>query len=179
MAKNDEQKNNLAFVDGQNMYMSTTSADKPWRIDLARFRVYLRRKYGVEKVYYFLGFVQEKYQDLYDEIQSSGFILKFKEHNPAMLGVKKGNVDTDIVFYIMKMLYRKESFDNVVLVSGDGDYKLLVEFLIEERRFEKILFPNQMKASSLYKSIELKYRADLGAEQVRRKIKKEKGSLGS
>ena len=49
MAKNDEQKNNLAFVDGQNMYMSTTSADKPWRIDLARFRVYLRRKYGVEK----------------------------------------------------------------------------------------------------------------------------------
>ena len=172
MAKNDEQKNNLAFVDGQNMYMSTTSADKPWRIDLARFRVYLRRKYGVEKAYYFLGFVQEKYQDLYDEIQSSGFILKFKEHNPAMLGVKKGNVDTDIVFYIMKMLYRKESFDNVVLVSGDGDYK-------EERRFEKILFPNQMKASSLYKSIELKYRADLGAEQVRRKIKKEKGSLGS
>ena len=123
--------------------------------------------------------MQEKYQDLYDEIQSSGFILKFKEHNPAMLGVKKGNVDTDIVFYIMKMLYRKESFDNVVLVSGDGDYKLLVEFLIEERRFEKILFPNQMKASSLYKSIELKYRADLGAEQVRRKIKKEKGSLGS
>src|SRR3990167_11219899 len=179
MTKNDEQKNNLAFVDGQNVYMSTTTADKPWRIDLARFRVYLRRKYGVEKVYYFLGFVQEKYQDLYDEIQSSGFILKFKEHNPAMLGVKKGNVDTDIVFYIMKMLYRKESFDNVVLVSGDGDYKLLVEFLIEERRFEKILFPNQMKASSLYKSIELKYRADLGAEQVRRKIKKEKGSLGS
>ncbi len=95
MPKNDEQKNNIAFIDGQNVYMSTASADKPMHIDLARFRVYLRRKYGVEKAYYFLGFVQDKYQKLYDEIQIAGFILKFKEHNPAMLGVKKGNVDTD------------------------------------------------------------------------------------
>ena len=93
--------------------------------------------------------MQENYQDLYDEIQEAGFILKFKEHNPAMLGIKKGNVDTDIVFSVMKMLYRKENFSNVVLVSGDGDYKLLVEFLIEERRFEKILFPDFKRASSL------------------------------
>ncbi len=181
MPKKDEQKNNIAFVDGQNVYMGTASADKPWHIDLARFRVYLRQKYGVEQAYYFLGFVQDKYQKLYDEIQIAGFILKFKEHNPAMLGVKKGNVDTDIVFYIMKMLYKKESFGNVVLVSGDGDYKLLVEFLIEEGRFEKILFPEKKRASSLYKTIDLIYWADLNVEAIRRKIgrQKEKGSLGS
>src|SRR3989338_3808728 len=109
----DKKQNNVAFVDGQNLYMSITTADKPWLIDLVRFRVYLRKKYGVEKAYYFLGFVQEKYQDLYDEIQEAGLVLKFKEHNPAMIGVKKGNVDTDIVFYAMKMLYQKENFKNV------------------------------------------------------------------
>ncbi|MBI4359891.1 MAG: NYN domain-containing protein [Candidatus Jacksonbacteria bacterium] len=177
MTRNDEQKNNLAFVDGQNIYMSTTTADKPWRIDLPRFRVYLKQKYKVGKAYYFLGFTREEYQGLYDEIQEAGFILQFREHSSAMLGKKKGNVDTDIVFAVMKKLYQHEAFYKVVLVSGDGDYKMLVDFLIKENRFEKILFPDQRKASSLYKNIELKYRADLGAEPVRRKIKKRKGLL--
>ena len=175
----DEQPQNLAFVGGQNLYMSATAADKPWQIDLARLRVYLRQKYGVEKAYYFLGFTKEEYQELYDEIQEAGFILQFREHSSVMLGKKKGNVDTDIVFAVMKKMYRRETFDKVVLVSGDGDYKILVDFLIEENKFEKILFPNQKKASSLYKGIDLKYRADLGAEPVRKKIQKEKGSLGS
>lgn len=177
MTRDSRQQNNIAFVDGQNLYMSVMTADDPWRIDLARFRVYLRQKYNVGKAYYFLGFVQEKYQDLYDEIQEAGFILKFKEHNPAMLGVKKGNVDTDIVFYVMKMLYQKEIFSNVVLVSGDGDYKLLVEFLIKEGRFEKILFPDFKRASSLYKKITRKYFDGLDRNGVKEKITKRKGGL--
>ena len=175
------QQNNIAFVDGQNLYMSTTTDDKPWFIDLARLRVYLRQKYKVGKAYYFLGFTREEHQELYNKIQEAGFILQFKEHSPAMLGKKKGNVDTDIVFAVMKKLYRNETFDKIVLVSGDGDYKMLVDFLIEENRFEKILFPDQKRASSLYKKIDLKYRADLNTESMRKKIgrQKEKGSLGN
>jgi len=175
------QQNNIAFVDGQNLYMSTTTDDKPWFIDLARLRVYLRQKYKIGKAYYFLGFTREEHQELYNKIQEAGFILQFKEHSPAMLGKKKGNVDTDIVFAVMKKLYRNETFDKIVLVSGDGDYKMLVDFLIEENRFEKILFPDQKRASSLYKKIDLKYRADLNTEPMRKKIgrQKEKGSLGN
>ncbi|MCK5539249.1 MAG: hypothetical protein KAI79_20670, partial [Bacteroidales bacterium] len=52
---------------------------------------------------------------------------------------------------------KKELFDKIVLVSGDGDYKMLVDFLIEEGRFKKILFPNKKFASSLYKKITRKY----------------------
>ena len=175
------QQNNIAFVDRQNLYISTTTDDKPWFIDLARLRVYLRQKYKVGKAYYFLGFTREEHQELYNKIQEAGFILQFKEHSPAMLGKKKGNVDTDIVFAVMKKLYRNETFDKIVLVSGDGDYKMLVDFLIEENRFEKILFPDQKRASSLYKKIDLKYRADLNTEPMRKKIgrQKEKGSLGN
>ncbi|MHB1117944.1 MAG: NYN domain-containing protein [Minisyncoccota bacterium] len=175
--KMKSKENNYAFIDGQNLYMSTLSAHTPWRIDLERFRVYLKQKYNVEKAYYFLGFVQEKNQELYNEIQEAGFILQFREHNPAMLGKKKGNVDTDIVFHIMKKLYRREQFGNIVLVSGDGDYKLLVDFLIEEERFEKILFPDGVRASSLYKKITRKYFDNLDKEDVRAKIGKRKGGL--
>jgi len=153
MNANENQKNNLAFVDGQNLYMGTNSENPAWEVDLAKFRQYLTKKYSVQKAYYFLGFVNESNQDLYDEIQEAGFVLKFREHNSVMMSKKKGNVDTDIVFDIMKRMYKKEPFDKIVLVTGDGDYKMLVDFLIKENKFEKILFPNKHFASSLYKSI--------------------------
>ena len=151
--KNKSSENNLAFIDGQNLYMGTNSETPPWEINLEKFRKYLLKKYNVQKAYYFLGFVKEDYQELYEKIQSAGFILKFREHSSVMMSKKKGNVDTDIVFDIMKRIYKKEPFNKIVLVAGDGDYKMLVDFLIEENRFEKILFPNKQFASSLYKSI--------------------------
>lgn len=166
---------NFAFIDGQNLFMGTAKREKdPWRIDLARFRIYLEQKYQVAKAYYFLGYVQEMNQELYEEIQGAGFVLIFREHNPAMMGKKKGNVDSDIIFQIMKKMYKKEEFEKIVLVSGDGDYKLVVDFLIEENRFAKILFPDRSRASSLYKKIGAAYFDALDTADVRRKIEQMK-----
>ncbi|MEI6650284.1 MAG: NYN domain-containing protein [Candidatus Moraniibacteriota bacterium] len=173
---------NFAFIDGQNLYMGTAKREQePWKIHLRRFRVYLEQKYGVSKAYYFLGYVQEERQDLYEEIQAAGFVLIFREHNVAMIGKKKGNVDSDIIFHIMKKLYKGEPFQKVFLISGDGDYRMLVDFLIEEGRFGKILFPNRQYASSLYKKLGSEYFDYLDSLAIRKKIaaKKEKGSLGS
>ena len=170
MNKNKNIENNLAFIDGQNLYMGTRSEQPAWVVDLVGFRVYLSQKYKIQRAYYFLGFVNEKYQDLYDSVQEAGFILKFREHNSAMLGKKKGNVDSDIIFNIMKKLYKKELFNKIVLVTGDGDYKMLVDFLIEEDKFEKILFPNKQFASSLYKELPNKYYDYLN--NIKSKIKK-------
>jgi uncharacterized LabA/DUF88 family protein len=71
-----------------------------------------------------------------------------------MTGKKKGNVDTDIVFLIMSKLYKKEDFDKVILVSGDGDYKRMVSFLIEENRFAKLIVPSRHHMSSLYNKVD-------------------------
>ncbi len=142
--------------------------------------MYLKEKYAVDKAYYFLGYVQETNQELYEEIQNAGFVLIFREHNPAMIGKKKGNVDSDIIFHIMKKMYKKENFEKVVIVSGDGDYKLVVDFLIEEKRFAKMLFPDRDRASSLYKKIGAAYFDALDSVDIRAKIEgNEKGSLGS
>ena len=176
-----EKQENLAFIDGQNLYMGTAKLEQnPWRINLRRFRVYLEQKYKVAKAYYFLGYVQEANEELYEEIQGAGFVLVFREHNAAMIGKKKGNVDSDIIFQIMKRLYREgEGIQKIFLVSGDGDYKMLVDFLIEEKKFGKVLFPNRKYASSLYKKLGSEYFDYL--ESAREKIgqKKEKGSLGN
>ena len=46
---------NIAYVDGQNLRMGTTKRDPEWKVYLARFRVYLQKKYNVERAYYYLG----------------------------------------------------------------------------------------------------------------------------
>lgn len=78
-------------------------------------------------------------------------------------------------------MYKKEDFAKIILVSGDGDYKLVVDFLIEENRLEKVLFPNRRYASSLYKKMGSTYFDYLDNKDIKHKIgvKKEKGSLGS
>jgi len=162
--------NNLAFIDGQNLYMGTTTGDNPWKVDLSKFKIYLEKKYHVKEAYYFLGYVQDTNQELYEEIQKAGFILVFRQHNPAMIGKKKGNVDSDIIFQVMKRLCKNADFEKIVLVSGDGDYKILVDFLIEEKRFKKVLFPNIKFASSLYKQIGSEYFDYLESKDVKDKI---------
>lgn len=163
---------NIAYIDGQNLYMGTSKIDSPWKVDLHRFRIYLQKKFKVKVAYYYLGYVQEgqKSEELYEEIQKAGFILVFREHNSAMLGKKKGNVDSDIIFSVMKKLYKKESFQRIVLVSGDGDYKMLIDFLREEKYLEKILFPNRKFRSSLYKELSNNYFVYLDDKDVKNKI---------
>lgn len=178
-----ERKSNIAYIDGQNLRMGTLDTRPSWRIDLQRFRVYLREKYQVDKAFYYMGYVidGDKYQRLYEHIQESGFILVFREHNSAMIGKKKGNVDSDIILDAMKRLYLKEKFDQIVLVSGDGDYKGLVDFLIAQNKFSKVLFPNKKYASSLYRQLEPKYFDYLNSPAVQQKIehKKRRSSLGN
>jgi uncharacterized LabA/DUF88 family protein len=158
---------NIAFIDGQNLHLGTNEAD--WKIDHKKFRIYLHDKYKVEEAYYFLGYISEDYQDLYYKLQKAGFIVVFKEHKENFKGNKKGNVDTDIVFEIMKSIIEK-SYNKIILVSGDGDYKKVVDYLIKKNKFQKILFPNMKFASSLYKKLTNAYFAHLGIQATKNKI---------
>ena len=173
--KQSEKKPNIAFIDGQNLYFGTTkcsdcaealgkdlknmqlrdcSCGFAWEVNLSKLRIYLKENYNVSEAYYVLGFLREENNDLYNDLQKAGFIVQFKEHKEMFVSKKKGNVDTDIVFEIMKKLLEEgEEFDKIVIVSGDGDYKKLVSYLVSKDRFEKILFPNKKFASSLYKEL--------------------------
>ncbi len=148
-AMNLEKESNIAFIDGQNLHLGTTQEN--WKIDLKKLRIYLKDKYHITEAYYFLGYISEAEQGLYDNLHKSGFVVLFKEHNLVVKSKKKGNVDTDIVFEIMKNLVDNKDFNKIILISGDGDYKKLVDYLIKKDRFKKILFPNRRFASSLYK----------------------------
>lgn len=70
----------------------------------------------------------------------------------------------------MKKLVENEPLDKVFIVSGDGDYKKLVDFLIKKSKFGKMLFPNKKFASSLYKSLGREYYDYLEETDVKAKI---------
>lgn len=161
-------ENILAFIDGQNLHLGTKESG--WRIDHRKFRIYLKEKYNVSEAYYFLGFISEDQQDLYDNLQKKGFILSFREHSSKLKGKKKGNVDCDIVFSVMKKIAEKESFDKILIVSGDGDYIKLVDYLIKKEIFLKMLFPNKAFASTLYQRYGSEYFDYLEQDEVKKKI---------
>ena len=159
---------NVAFIDGQNLHLGTRV--NGWTIDHAKFRIYLRDKYHIDEAYYFLGFVSEEEQDLYNNLQRAGFILSFREHSSTLKGQKKGNVDSDIVFSAMRMVADGELFEKIFIISGDGDYKKLVDYLVKKQRFGKMLFPNTQFASSLYRQLGGDSFAYLDDRDVRSKI---------
>ena len=60
---------NIAFIDGQNLHLGTKEGG--WSVDHKKLRIYLRDKYKVVEAYYFLGFVSQNQQDLYDKLQKA------------------------------------------------------------------------------------------------------------
>ena len=62
----------------------------------------------------------------------------------------KGNIDAELVLWAMKEL---KNYDKAVIVSGDGDFYCLVEYLHEQKKLLKLLVPS-MHYSGLYRAYE-------------------------
>ncbi len=117
---------NYAFIDWQNLYQWLD-----WNLDYKRFRIFLKDKFNIEKAYYFLWFMQKE-SDMYEKLQESGFILVFNNKWENLKSSKKWNIDTNLVFQAMKK-FIEDDFDNIVLISGDWDYKMMVDYFIEKK----------------------------------------------
>lgn len=167
---------NIAYIDGQNLNQATTKADIPWKVDFGRFRAYLKRKYGVDTALYFMGVHNPKYEGMYNMMRRSGFEVVFREHSKRHKSDKAGNVDSDVVFSMMRDMH-EDAEPRLVLVSGDGDYIKTVRYLVDNDRMEKVLFPSHRNASSLYKEIPTRCKAYLDDSVVRRKIELAAGGL--
>jgi len=153
------QEKNYAYIDWQNLFLWIKSDNENWIIDYKKFRIYLKDKYKVEKAFYFLWYSKEENKSMYKDLEDAGFIIIFKEQKIDSVSKKKWNIDSDLIFHVMKEIIINKNFDKIVLVSWDWDFKILVNFLIEQNKFKKILFPSKKFTSSLYKSLSIKYKS--------------------
>lgn len=138
-----------AFIDSQNLNLGIK--DQGWRLDFARFRIYLKDKYKVKKAFLFLGFIP-KNRKLYNHLKTSGYELVFKNTVKDDHGKPKGNVDAELIVWTMKCVYEKIC-NKVIIVSGDGDFAILAEFLLEKNKLLKFIVPNYKTMSILIKKV--------------------------
>jgi uncharacterized LabA/DUF88 family protein len=143
-------KNNYAFIDSQNLYLAVRELG--WRIDFHRFRVYLKEKYGVAKAYLFIGYIEGN-TELYKSLQDAGFICIFKPTLVYRDGHTKGNCDAELV---LQAMIEYQNYHSAVIVTGDGDFQCLINYLIGNGKLEALLIPNQRKYSGLLKSTKIK-----------------------
>jgi uncharacterized LabA/DUF88 family protein len=178
--------NTYAFIDSQNLNLGTQRMG--WKLDWRKFREFLDKKYGVTHAYMFIGYMSEN-EALYEYMHELGYLIVLKptidvtasqeggqktetssddktkggedkeKEKPAV----KGNVDADLVLYAMKEL---PNYDEAIIVSGDGDFLGLVEYLQQQGKLAHILTPN-WQYSSLFKPYESQI---VRLDQLRRQL---------
>ena len=140
-------KNCVAYINASNLKFGIEQSG--WELDYKSFRSWLRDKFGVSRVILFMGLIPDN-AELYNHLQSIGYDISFK---PTVIGKEgriKGNIDGELILTIAKDFYENK-LENVVLVSGDGDYHCVVEFLKEKNIPVTIVSPNKKYLSLLLK----------------------------
>lgn len=135
------------YIDGNNLYRS--AKERGFDINYKKFRGWLRQKYNPENVYLFVGLVPSR-TSFYKYLQESGFILIFKQ-TITVAGIVKGNCDAELVLKTVSDFYTK-SYTSCILITGDGDFGCLVEFLQENEVIKRVIAPDEDKCSILLKN---------------------------
>jgi len=136
-----------AFIDSQNLNLGVLK--QGGKLDFHKFREYLKLKHNVSKAFLFIGYVEEN-KVLYDYLKRSGYVCVFKkviEYKDKDI-VMKGNIDADLVLHAMIEL---SHYDKAIIVSGDGDFYPLIDYLKKKNKLLKIITPNKKYSSLLLK----------------------------
>lgn len=135
------------YIDGNNFYRS--AKELRFEINYKKFRGWLRQKYNPANVFLFIGLVPERVK-FYEHLQSCGYILIFKQ--TVSVGEKiKGNCDAELVLKCVSDFYNKE-FDKCLIITGDGDFGCLVEYMRDKNVLDSIISPDEHKCSILLKN---------------------------
>lgn len=141
---------NIAYIDNTNLHKGCEA--EGFSLDYAKFRTYLEERLHVEIAYIFIGYVPGN-EERYRKFKEQGYTLIFKPTLPDSTGRIKGNCDAELVLKSVRDFYEKE-YDKAILVSSDGDFGCLVQFLQEKNKLEIVLSPrNKDKCSSLIKRL--------------------------
>ncbi len=140
-------KSVYAFIDSQNLNQGVLR--QGGKLDFKKFREYLKLKHGVSKAFLFIGYVEEN-KPLYEYLKHAGYVCVFKkviEYKDKDIATK-GNIDADLVLHTM---IEYPHYDKAIIVSGDGDFYPLIEYLKKKGKLLKIITPNKRYSSLLLK----------------------------
>lgn len=148
-----------AFIDSQNLNLGTSKdlikngrvVYQGWKLDFKKFRKYLSDKFRVDKAFLFIGYIKQN-ESLYKKLRADGYELIFKPTVKDNIGKPKGNVDAELVLHAAAIEF--SNYNKAVVVSGDGDFYCLHEYLEKNKKLHRIIIPNSKSESSLLKKFQ-------------------------
>ncbi|WND01975.1 NYN domain-containing protein [Temperatibacter marinus] len=118
------------FIDGANLYATARALDM--EIDYKSLRAFFAKRSRLVRAFYYTAILEDAeyspLRPLIDWLDYNGFTLITKpvkeftdEHGRRKI---KGNMDIEIAVDMMNI---SETIDHIVLFSGDGDFRRLIE----------------------------------------------------
>ena len=149
------------FIDGANLYSAARALG--FDIDYRRLLKVFREKGHLVRAYYYTALVEnEEYspiRPLVDWLDYNGYRLVTKSAREYVDGNGRkrfrGDMDVEIAVDMMEMA---ASADHLVLFSGDGDFRVLVEAV--QRRGARVTVVSTVKSQPPMASDDLRRQAD-------------------
>ena len=149
------------FIDGSNLYAAAKSLG--FDIDYKKLRAEFSQRGKLVRAFYYTALVEDQeyspIRPLVDWLDYNGFTMvtkAAKEYTDQMGRRKvKGNMDLELAVDAMEMA---GSVDHIVLFSGDGDFRVLVEAL--QRRGVRVSVVSTIRSQPPMIADELRRQAD-------------------
>ena len=149
------------FIDGANLYSAARALG--FDIDYKRLLTLFQGKGRLLRAFYYTALVEDQeyspIRPLIDWLDYNGYTMvtkPTKEFTDAMGRRKiKGNMDIELAIDVLEMA---EHLDHVILFSGDGDFRRLVEAV--QRRGARVTVVSTVKSQPPMASDDLRRQAD-------------------
>src|SRR5689334_18171733 len=149
------------FIDGANLYSAARALG--FDIDYRRLLKVFREKGRLVRAYYYTALVEDQeyspIRPLVDWLDYNGYTMvtkPTKEYTDATGRRKiKGNMDIELAIDVLEMA---QHLDHVVLVSGDGDFRRLVEAV--QRKGVRVTVVSTIRSAPPMVADELRRQAD-------------------
>ena len=150
------------FIDGANLYAAAKALD--FDIDYKRLLKHFATRGHLVRAFYYTALIDEAeyspLRPLVDWLDYNGYTMvtkPAKEFTDSTTGKRKikGNMDIELAIDMLEMADR---LDHIVLFSGDGDFRRLVEAV--QRRGVRVAVVSTVKSNPSMIADELRRQAD-------------------
>lgn len=169
--KSDSKIATYAFLDATNIIYG--ASDSGWKMDFKKLSRYLKERYDAEKILYYAGVDAENKKQLrfYEKLQEFGYLLRLIPVKTFKDGRKKADVDSRMTF---EMMLYFDKYDRALVMTGDGDYYWVLEYLLLKHKSVKLLAHASSTARDLKKMFEGNFQ-DLN--DVKNRLRRQKNEV--
>jgi uncharacterized LabA/DUF88 family protein len=134
------------FIDASNMYFATQNLYKANLNYKSVLSTAVANRQLVRAFAYVIESDNTKEQDFFSALEDLGYETRIKPLQIFQGGAKKGDWDVGLTIDVVRLL---PLLDTVVLVSGDGDYSDLLEYVRSHGRRTEVMAFKKNTSSKL------------------------------